>query len=128
MSAPVQLISITGWIMITFLLERLKLFVHLEKRKLLFGKWGIQVDHRINSVESYDYVLKNFYLLCYICERFWQNEIIDSLSICRIVKRLGCSNCHERSRSFLNEKLRTKARLSLNKLRLLNRHRFEKYP
>ena len=46
---------------------------------------------------------------------------------CRIIKRLGCPNCQPRGRSFTADQLRGKVRLSLNKLRLLNQHRFEKY-
>ncbi|UJR28934.1 hypothetical protein I4U23_010152 [Adineta vaga] len=45
----------------------------------------------------------------------------------RIIKRLGCPNCQPRGRSFTADQLRGKVRLSLNKLRLLNQHRFEKY-
>ncbi len=45
----------------------------------------------------------------------------------RILKRLGCSNCQSRGRSFNADQLRGKVRVSLNKLRLLNQHRFEKY-
>jgi hypothetical protein len=44
----------------------------------------------------------------------------------RIIKRLGCPNCQPRGRSFTADQLRGKVRLSLNKLRLLNQHRFEK--
>ncbi|CAF3405487.1 unnamed protein product [Rotaria sp. Silwood1] len=44
----------------------------------------------------------------------------------RILKRLGCSNCQARGRSFIIDQLRSKARLLLNKLRLLHQHRFEK--
>ncbi|CAF3964235.1 unnamed protein product, partial [Rotaria sp. Silwood2] len=46
--------------------------------------------------------------------------------ILRILKRLGCSNCQARGRSFTIDQLRGKARLLLNKLRLLHQHRFEK--
>ncbi|CAF0895311.1 unnamed protein product [Rotaria sp. Silwood1] len=45
----------------------------------------------------------------------------------RIIKRLGCSHCQPRGRSFTADQLRGKVRLSLNKLRILNHHRFEKY-
>ncbi|CAF1499533.1 unnamed protein product, partial [Adineta ricciae] len=45
----------------------------------------------------------------------------------RIIKRLGCPNCQPRGRSFTADQLRGKVRLSLNKLRLLNQQRFEKY-
>jgi hypothetical protein len=45
----------------------------------------------------------------------------------RIIKRLGCPNCQPRGRSFTADQLRGKVRLSLNKLRLLNQRRFEKY-
>ncbi|CAF1533204.1 unnamed protein product, partial [Rotaria sordida] len=44
-----------------------------------------------------------------------------------ILKRLGCSNCQTGSRNFVMDQLRGKARLLLNKLRLLHQHRFEKY-
>ncbi|CAF3808214.1 unnamed protein product [Rotaria magnacalcarata] len=46
--------------------------------------------------------------------------------ILRILKRLGCSNCQPRGRSFLLDQLHGKARLLLNKLRLLHQERFEK--
>ncbi|UJR20708.1 hypothetical protein I4U23_023829 [Adineta vaga] len=46
--------------------------------------------------------------------------------ILRILKRLGCSNCQSRGRSFNTDQLRGKVRVSLNKLRLLNQQRFEK--
>ncbi|CAF1372114.1 unnamed protein product [Adineta ricciae] len=46
--------------------------------------------------------------------------------ILRILKRLGCSNCQSRGRSFNTDQLRGKVRVSLNKLRLLNYQRFEK--
>lgn len=46
---------------------------------------------------------------------------------CRIIKRLGCPNCQPRGRSFTADQLRGKVRLSLNKLRILNQQRFEKY-
>ncbi|CAF0992403.1 unnamed protein product [Rotaria sordida] len=45
----------------------------------------------------------------------------------RIIKRLGCPHCQPRGRSFTADQLRGKVRLSLNKLRILNQHRFEKY-
>ncbi len=45
----------------------------------------------------------------------------------RILKRLGCANCQPRGRNFVADQLRGKVRLLLNKLRLLNEKRFEKY-
>ncbi|CAF4726018.1 unnamed protein product, partial [Rotaria socialis] len=45
----------------------------------------------------------------------------------RIIKRLGCPHCQPRGRSFTADQLRGKVRLSLNKLRILNQRRFEKY-
>lgn len=45
----------------------------------------------------------------------------------RIIKRLGCANCQPCGRNFVADQLRGKVRLLLNKLRLLNEKRFEKY-
>ncbi|CAF4414152.1 unnamed protein product [Rotaria socialis] len=47
--------------------------------------------------------------------------------ILRILKRLGCSNCQPRGRSFLLDQLHGKARVLLNKLRLLHHERFAKF-
>ncbi|CAF1313295.1 unnamed protein product [Rotaria sp. Silwood1] len=44
-----------------------------------------------------------------------------------ITLRLGCSHCQLRGRSFIADQLRRKVHLPLNKLRLLNQQRFEKY-
>ncbi|CAF2950149.1 unnamed protein product [Rotaria sp. Silwood2] len=44
-----------------------------------------------------------------------------------ITLRLGCSHCQLRGRSFIADQLRGKVHLLLNKLRLLNQQRFEKY-
>lgn len=40
---------------------------------------------------------------------------------------MGCPHCQPRGRSFTADQLRGKVRLSLNKLRILNQQRFEKY-
>ncbi len=54
--------------------------------------------------------------------RFKSNDLF----LFRIIKRLGCPNCQPRGRSFTADQLRGKVRLALNKLRLLNQHRFKK--
>ncbi len=61
-------------------------------------------------------------------EKFARLKSSDSkiMFLFRIIKRLGCSHCQPRRRSFTADQLRGKVRLALNKLRLLNQHRFEK--